>query len=525
MPRPREIELKLELNPLEIDRVRQFLADRLGPAVPVRQHLGSVYFDTGEHDLHAKGLTLRVRRVGERHVQTAKASDGAGAGLFDRSEWESDVVGDGPDLAALADTPLAKVLRRGGGEENLRAVFGTAIDRTTWQVERDGSRIEVALDSGEVVAGDAVRPIAELELELQGGSPAALFAFVRDLAAELPMRIAVRSKSEQGYDLLRGEGASSFKAAPIALRRGMTTAEAFRTVARACLRQFRLNEPHVTAGRSVEALHQARVGLRRLRSALSIFRDVVADDEFAVLKARLKELTAPLGEARNLDVYLARAARPEAAREPTLPGMAEYVTRLEAERDRAYERIAATLDSDAFRRLMLDLVAWTETGPWGTCADPDASVARDRAIEDFAAATLDRQRRRVRRKGRGLAELDSEARHEVRIEAKKLRYAAEFFSGLVEGRKGRGRARLFLSALEDLQDRLGGLNDVAVGHAVAVATAERDDAEPSSDPHAQRYLFAAGRISERQDERIASLLEEAATAHRAFADAKPFWRW
>lgn len=520
MSRPREIELKLELTPSEAEGLRGRGFAAAGAAEGIRERLRSVYYDTQAHALRERRLTLRVRQVGGRRIQTIKETDGVASGLFDRAEWETEIDGADPDLHAARHTPLEKVLRRQGAAAGLKAVFETVIDRTTWRIEANGAAIEVALDEGEVVADGASRPIAELELELKRGSPADLFAFARGLGTAASPRIAVLSKSERGYGLVERDGATAFKSQPIALARGTSTADAFRAVARACLRQFRLNEPHLIATGSVEALHQARVALRRLRSAMSIFREVIADGDVEGITARLKEMTGPFGEARNLDVYLARAVRPDAERDDPSPGIAEFAARLETDRAGAYERTIKALESAEFRALMLDILAWIEAGPWLTRDDP--LDLRARPVEAFAADALDALRRKVKRRGRRLDQLDPAARHRVRIHAKKLRYGAEFFSGLVEGRKDRQRLKLFLSALEDLQGRLGELNDIEAGHVIAVEVARR--AESAGTAGSDLHLFAAGRVSEAQDERTSRLLDEAATAHRALADAKPFWR-
>ena len=233
-------------------------------------------------------------------------------------------------------------------------------------------------------------------------------------------------------------------------------------------------------------------------------------------------MTAPFGHARNLDVYLAGAVRPDAERDASVPGVSDYLSLIEADRSRAYDDTIATLDSEAFRSLMLDLLGWVEAGPWLASDEPESARLRDRPVELFAAEILERYRRKLKKKGRGLGELAPEARHKVRIEAKKLRYAAEFFSGLADGKKERRRLKGFLSALEDLQSHLGDLNDIEVGHGIAVAAAHGAEAERDSRP--DLHLFAAGRLSDTRGERVPDLLEKAAAAHRALVDAKRFWK-
>jgi inorganic triphosphatase YgiF len=506
MSEPRELELKFEVGRRQLAALKARGLSRLGPE-GARKRLASVYFDTADHDLNKKGLSLRVRSVDGRHVQTIKdVGRGSGAGLFDRPEWETEIDDRAPDIGAAAGTPVGELLsdKRAGA---LHPVFVADVQRTTWLVETETAAIEVALDEGTITADGIGTTVAELELELKRGEAADLFALARTLTEAGALRIGVLTKSERGYRLVSGETRGFHKAEALKLRRGTASADAFATVVRACLRHFRLNEAGVVEARLPEALHQARVAMRRLRSALSLFKDLLGDPESEAIRTRLRTLTAPLGEGRNLDVYLARAEAPEEGQPQPDP---DWIAKLRADREAAYDRIAKVLASKRFRGLMLDLLAWVEDGAWRRPADPAARARLERPIEALAAEILDKRRRRVKRRGRDLGGLDPEARHEVRIEAKKLRYAAEFFSGLVEDKRDRKRLKAFLSALEELQESLGDLNDLETARTL----------------HAEQEVPDGQPIPSAEDEaaREGDLLDSAIAAHRAFSEAKPFWR-
>jgi inorganic triphosphatase YgiF len=506
MSEPRELELKLEVGPRQLPQLKARGLSALGEP-RARQRLASIYFDTRDHRLRDQGLSLRVRSADGRHVQTIKeAGKAPGIGLFDRSEWETEVGSDAPDLEAAARTPIRKVLadEDSGG---LHPVFAAHVERTTWLVENDGAAIEVALDEGTVAAEGAGRKIAELELELKRGSAADLFALARKLDESGALKLGILTKSEQGYRLATGESSTFHKAEPVKLGRGMSTEDALATIVRACIRHFRLNEAGVVETRVPEALHQARVAMRRLRSALSLFKELLEDPESQTIREKLRAFSGHLGEARNLDVYLARAEAPEDGQPEPDPA---WIAKLRTDREAAYDRIAKAFVSKRFRSLMLDLLAWAEDGDWRRPSGADAKARLERPIEELAAEILDKRRRRVKRRGRDLAGLEAEARHQVRIEAKKLRYAAEFFSGLVEGKKDRKRLKAFLSAVEDVQETLGELNDFETAKAM-----HTEDQFPAPAP----ALSPEG-----ADRREQELLEAAVAAHHAFAEAKPFWR-
>ncbi|MDB5559008.1 MAG: domain containing protein, partial [Enterovirga sp.] len=373
-----------------------------------------------------------------------------------------------------------------------------------------------ALDIGRISAEDRQEGIAELEFELRSGQASDLFDLVRSLGGAARLRIGVLTKSERGYRLAAGDEPVSVKAEPVVLRRGMSSADAFAAIVRSCIRHFRLNEPILIATRSTESLHQARVAMRRLRSALSLFGDLVADRDSEGLKRRLRTASGLLGEGRNLDVYIegvsAQAGDPEDAAE----ALAAFLTGLRADRERAYDRILAMLDSPRFRRLMLDLLFWTEAGPWRT--DPERRAACKRPIEEHAAELLAKRRRRVKRRGEHLDRIDPAARHEVRIDAKKLRYASEFFAGLVaDGKSGR-RHKTFLAALEKIQGCLGDLNDIQTAREIAADIARQAGGARAGLTREADHVEAA-----RQDREVA-LLEAAVSAHEDFVAAKPFWK-
>ena len=512
MSEPREIELKLECEPSDLATLKAHPllqdASEQGAA-----DLSSTYFDTAEQDLREAGLGLRVRRIGDRYVQTLKAEVD---GLFRRPEWEQEVSDPEPDLAVLGDTPLDEIL---GRKDELQPLFTTSVKRQTYLVEQGSSRIEVALDSGRIeapAAGDRIIPICEVELELKQGTAGDVFALSQAIAALAPLRLGVRSKAERGYSLASGKLDRVRKAERVPLREDMSAAAAFQAVAHACLRHMRLNEDILLQGRNADALHQTRVAIRRLRSAFSLFGDLVEDAQGARIRAKLKRMTEPMGQARNLDVFLATTLPTERERHPDEVGLLNLETQLDDQRSRAYEAVQRLLQSAEWRGLVLDLVAWINAGPWLRDEAEGRAELREEPARDFAARELDRRRRQVKRRGRHLDDLSPEDRHKVRIAAKKLRYGAEFFSGLCPDKKAVKRHAAFVKALSELQDQLGALNDLATGHEVV-----RDIAGEHT---GASTVFAAGITAADLEARTRKLLAAATDAHEDLVDAKPFWR-
>jgi inorganic triphosphatase YgiF len=190
--------------------------------------------------LRQAGVSLRVRESDGRFVQTIKSSNGH-AGLFNRSEWKQEVKGRNFDLIAARGTalePLLSVRVRNA----LQPVFEIRVERTVHQIERNGSAIEVALDRGEVAVGGRRTTIHELELELMRGEAAELFGLARELDAIVPLRIAAKAKADHGYELVEDAKQTFQKASQVELGASMASRDAFRAIARNCLRQIIANK-------------------------------------------------------------------------------------------------------------------------------------------------------------------------------------------------------------------------------------------------------------------------------------------
>lgn len=480
-----EIELKLELSRDAAGRVES--SGLLGDA-PKKARQLSTYFDTPDRDLAEAGFSLRIRRSGKKRVQTIKADGLKAAGLFARPEWERPVDGDTPILDET--TPVAAFL--GDRVGAVAPAFEVKIERQTWMVAEGEAIIEVVLDRGEVVAGDRKTPVCEIELELKSGGHAALFDLARRIDGAAEFRLGVLSKAERGYRLT-ARAAKMVKAEPVVLTTGMTAAEAFRAIIQSCVRQFRLNEALLLENRDPRALHQSRVALRRLRSALSIFKPVIGDDG-AEIRENLRWLASELGQARNLDVLLDRIE----------PG--SLYDQILAVREAAYDRVCDVLASARGRQLMFDLVEWQASATWEGAAGGEADGGQP--ATKFAAAALDRARRKVKRNGRDIKRADDGERHELRKSAKKLRYAAEFFAALFADPREQRRHKRFVALLEELQDQLGALNDLVTAPEIL------DQINLAKHPEAANLLAASGRRK---------LLEAAVDAYEELIDAKRFW--
>jgi inorganic triphosphatase YgiF len=438
----REIELKLEIAPDATERLLE--QPWLNDSERRSQRQLSVYFDTPDGELRRRGYTLRVRSAGGKFIQTVKSID-AGAGLFARGEWEYQIDGPEPDSEQLGSTPLA-----GLDVVSLEPIIRSEVNRTACRLSRDGSEIELDVDRGTMAAAGKQVSVAEVEIELVRGEARSAISLARRIASEVPVKLGVLSKAERGFALADGRLGRVTKAEAVPVQPGMTVTEGFEAIVAACLRHFRLNEPLVIDRRTPDALHQSRVAMRRLRSALTLFRSAIVDDEYMHLREELRWFTGELGDARNLDVYLRRE---EGGDERDF---------LQDKRERAYDAVIEAMDSARFRTLMLDLVAWSALGEWRGHANAQMP------LEPYVSRRIDRLWAKVGMAG-DLSAMDDEQRHVLRIQIKKLRYALEFVEALHEHE--RQRQKKFAKAVEELQEALGRINDLVVARTLVMAEA------------------------------------------------------
>jgi len=491
----REVELKFQVDPAQ---GREILARLGGGAAPAARALTSIYYDTAGRALRRAGFVLRLRREGRLWIQTLKSRANA-AGALGRGEWESVAAKGSPETGPIRLTPAGTALRPGA---TLKALFKIVVQRRSVMAERSGAAVEVSFDVGEAIAGGRAESFNELELELKSGSAQGLFALADQLSEGFVLTPSFTTKADRGFALLRGRGARATHFEAPNLGPNKSTGETFRAQATAALAQIAANAEHLRAHPGAEAIHQLRVGTRRLRGALSTFKSVVADDEALVVRAELKWLTGEMDRARNLDVFLTGAYRE--AKKGGAP-VSALGRRLRAERAAAYDRARAAAASGRLRVFTLGALKWIHIGAWTSPSAPRAAL-RDEPAADFAARKLRRERARIARKGADLAALGRHARHKVRIRAKILRYAAEGFARLFDDESERSEA--FIEALKGLQEHLGELNDIVGG--------ERLIAELAGPP-------LAGNLKAAGEAREADLLERAQAALDALAKAKPFW--
>jgi triphosphatase len=513
MTSPLEVELKLELPQSALRQFRQLALIRELAASAKRTTQISVYFDTDKHKLRRHGLALRVRRIGDRYIQTIKATHNFN--ILARDEWESEIADGEPDLQQARRTALDRFLT-GKFRRKLKSQFETRVRRTVFPLERDGAVIELALDVGTIETRAASMRLCEVELELKRGDKTLLFEVARLIARALPAQLALTSKSERGYLLCDGAQGRPAKFAAVALTPEGPVREAFREIGRACLQHVVGNEPAVFKD-DAEGVQQMRLGLGRLRTAISLFSAILQDAQTEKIETELEWFANELGPARELEALMARAIKPVRHRRSGWDDIPKLSRQFASRRVAALARAREAIASQRYRLLKIDIAAWLEVGAWAAPQDALVRDCGELPIKIFAAEQLSARRRKIRKRAKSFPTLTVRRRQELRVWAKELWDATDFFASLFSGKRADKRRKKFLAALATAQDCLGDLDDIAV-HENRIGAAGRQRRLTG-----RKKVLAAGMPTRRQDARAEALLISTEEALDRFAKAKPYW--
>ena len=499
--------------------------------------LRALYFDTPDRALVSAKVALRLRKEGRRWIQTLKMP---GEHALARMEINHPRPTPELDLSLYEGTPAADILSRVG--DSLIVCYETDVLRLHKQVRTRNGLVEIAFDRGSLRAGNLTLPVSEIEFELVRGDVEAIFVVGQRWLDRYPLIMDMRSKAERG-DLLAqtaaamsalAEDASADTSADISAARqkiihafwaprgarglslagDLSTAQALHAISTECLDQIARNAAVLaeidTQGicqvGAPEHIHQLRVGIRRLRSAWSLFGGTpVLPPES--LRQEIKTHFAALGTSRDDDVL--RDALMPILTKAGLPPIELGIT---VSSDEAHTLVT----SHAFQTWLLSAlktcVMPTPQHPAQVTAVPDALTASltDRQVPDQACDwIIDRLRKwhkRISRDGLQFKKLDVPSQHELRKRAKRLRYGLQFIESLLPA----GRLKAYRKRLSVVQDILGDMNDLAVAK-------ERFELLRETQPGA---WFACGWIASR----LTVLTDEAASALVQLAKSDRFWK-
>jgi len=301
--------------------------------------------------------------------------------------------------------------------------------------------------------------------------------------------------------------AQPVKARGVRIHPKMTPDDAFRAILSDCLAQMTANAGVVRAGHSTEGLHQLRVGLRRLEVALQCFGDAFKQSWLEELRGRAKVLSARLGPARDLDVFLEELLTAPAktfASEDDAEMFAPLRAHAETAREAAWKNVHACITSQDFA-VFLDDVAGL--------AQSRLPLAHDSRLGPMARRILRQQAKRAKKRGRAARSHEEGDLHRLRIALKKMRYTAEFFAPLYASKK----VKRYIAKVKKLQESLGRLNDIAHARSVVAELA------PLSQKNTASLRFAAGTVQGWYGARRPRLVKKTMKCWGRLKRVEPFW--
>ena len=495
-----EFELKFEIPAANLERVAAALKD----GKISRQRLQARYFDTVDGTLAAHGLVVRMRKEGRRWVQTAK---GPSATLLERLEHNVTLAQQtagtepGVDLARHAGTPVGNAiacalnLKASEDFSSLTPLYDTDVHRVTRLVEHGGSVMEIALDRGRIQSGTKSLDLCELEIELKKGRPEHAVDLARQWCAEYGLCLSSITKSMKGQRLRNADSAGpAVSATAPAFDRDATGAQIVVAVLQSCLNQILPNASELAVASSDPGhVHQLRVGLRRLRTALRELEGLT--DAFdAAWEPALVHVFRQLGEHRDHG-HLERDLQPK-----LLAAGGPGVNFGPASTD--IPDPAAVVRAPAFQDVLLGLIGFTYRS--GQQVSENNMPARA-SVKKILRSRLKKLRSQALKEGRKFTELNETDQHRVRKRLKRLRYLSEFSAPFFKARK----LSCFIAALKPAQDALGLYND----ELMALQAYRKLAIE---DPHA---WFGTGWLTARRMPSAQHCLNEI----EAFAKVRAFW--
>lgn len=485
-----EVELKFQLPESKKKSVQQYLKKHKAQQI----HLQAKYYDTPDRLLAKNGMALRLRKENDLWVQTFKA---AGQSHLHRVEEEVflgkcdqepdlnlELYQDNKVVTDLLNTALGKEAKK------LSLQFETDVQRTYHVFEADNTAIEVCLDDGVVKTATTQSIICEVEFELKQGAVKTLIQFAQQWINRYTLWLDVRSKAERGNLLALGQAASpAVHAKALTLNKDITAEQALKKIVENCLGQFLPNMAAIADGvAEAEHIHQARVSLRRLRSALKHFSSW-SNEVNPLWEEQIAELFRQLGDTRDED----------AIRTEVLPiikqyGSPELLLPVSA---KPLKELSILFTSSDTIKLLLDLLAFAYS-------EEDSKNKRG-GLKKHIKKSLDKLHHKVISNAEHFSELEVTQQHKIRKTAKQLRYCVEFISSLYSDKK----VQQYLKQLQPVQNTLGQYNDLFIAEGIFNKAVENDSS----------FWFALGWVKAKQPH----LQKRSAKALQTFSQAETFW--
>ncbi|MFW1858701.1 CHAD domain-containing protein [Acinetobacter defluvii] len=484
-----EVELKFQIAPDKQDLLVKTIQRKNFNTL----QLNAKYFDTDEFKLSEKQISLRQRLENSDWIQTLKLPT---VQQLQRSEFEQDLGEQEPENLDLdiyqkqkdIDKKTLKLFKK--IQPDLHIQFETQVERFVTLFNFQKSQIEVSLDIGKITHQDQVTEIFEIEFELKQGTIQDLISFVLPRVKRYGLWLDVRSKAQRGFLLAQNspENPVAFQT-PLTLNADESPEQALKDIINNALQHILPNSTAIASGNfHSEHVHQARVAIRRLRSALKTFSKW-SNHLDPTWEEQLAQLFRQLGTTRDFDVI-----EEELLPQLKMAGAPEFeLTSPSHENEIALDSVFKSMQ---FNNLVLSLIQYVN--------EKNSEKTKENLKKKFEK-DIKKLHQQIVDDAQHYLDLTIDERHRTRKRLKRLRYSIEFISSIYDAEK----VKKYLKALKPAQESLGQYNDLIVA----------EDLFKSMVEHEPKAWFALGWLAARQQ----LLLEQTSQDLALFSAAKPFW--
>ena len=420
------------------------------------RHVKTIYYDTPDGALFDVGVTLHVRQSGERYTQALRIPEPDPENPDSFRDWEVTVPDMAPELSSLRSL-IPDALQPALPSQPLRPIFATKLRRHTRTLVFPAAQIDVIFNEGLIEAGERASPVSDIELRLRQGSPAVLYDLALRLNEAGSVRPSLFRVAERGFSLAFNEPPRIQRFGRLEFPPDCSFDDALAVMLRSSLHHLLANQAVAEDGRDPEGVHQLRIALRRLRAVLGLLRAVAPSATLEAFRADARWTASNLGDARMWDVFIADLLPDVAHGCVAIEGFPVLGKQAEAERAAGYLRTRRALGEVRCSRFQIALSAWIAQRGWRTDAAREGLLTLTEPARDVAARILEQRHRKTLKKGRHFRHLSPDARHEVRLAIKQLRYVVDLFIPLLGEPKSFKR---YARRLHNLQDHLGAYNDI-----------------------------------------------------------------
>ncbi|MDX1915878.1 MAG: CHAD domain-containing protein [Methylophilus sp.] len=242
------------------------------------------------------------------------------------------------------------------------------------------------------------------------------------------------------------------------LSKEATLEEAFKILAFNCIAQVESNAAILVKAYDTEAVHQMRIGLRRLNSLLEFYNNLLKLPE--TLQSELRWVNQVLSESRDIDTLINDTLPLISKKTVSLNAVSKLNPIIDSTAEKKHRQLTSAVSSKRYSALIQNLKAFVFDSHWRESLPPKGQNQLSEHLDQGASIRLTKLHSTLIKQGKEINGVGRKQLHRIRIAAKRLRYASEFLQSLYPQKK----VQPYLKKLSKLQGLLGFLNDSAVAN-------------------------------------------------------------